>query len=119
MTPNSVICLLIISNLYFIIFLIFDIFKMLKVLDDMLFSHQFLSVDRLLFSIALHPTDDQSNRTLLCILAAFLESKFSHLPERLHSCYTFAPAHSQTTSSNSEEFFIQMVEYCKVIDFFG
>jgi len=80
----------------------------------MLFSHQFLSVDRLLFSIAIHPTDDQSNKTLLCMLAALLESKFSQLPERLHACYTFAPSHSQTTSSNSEEFFMQMVEYYKV-----
>lgn len=83
----------------------------------MLFSHQFLSVDRLLLSVAIHPTDDQSNKTLLCMLAALLESKFSQLPERLHACYTFAPSHSQTTSSNSEEFFMQMVEYYKVFYF--
>ncbi|CAK5084809.1 unnamed protein product [Meloidogyne enterolobii] len=91
----------------------YDLPHILKILNDMLFSHQFLSVDRLLFSIAIHPTDDQSNKTLLCLLAALLESKFSQLPERLHACYTFAPSHSQTTSSNSEEFFMQMVEYYK------
>uniref|UniRef100_A0A1I8BJS7 Mediator of RNA polymerase II transcription subunit 23 n=1 Tax=Meloidogyne hapla TaxID=6305 RepID=A0A1I8BJS7_MELHA len=91
----------------------YDLNHILKVLNDMLFSHQVLSVDRLLFSIALHPTDDQSSRTLICLLAALLESKFSQLPERLHACYTFAPPHSQTTSSNSEEFFMQMVEYYK------
>jgi hypothetical protein len=90
---------------------------MLKILNDMIFSHQFLSVDRLLFSIVLHPTDDQSNRTLICILAALLDSKFSQLSDRLHACYTFAPAHYHTTSSNSEKFFIQMSEYYKVFTF--
>jgi hypothetical protein len=61
-----------------------------------------------------HPTDDQSIRTLLCLLSALLDSKFSQLPERLHSSYAFAPLHSQTTSSNSDDFFMQISEYYKV-----
>jgi hypothetical protein len=90
-----------------------------QVLNGMLFAYQFLPIERLLFAIALHPTDDQSIRTLLCLLAAMLDPKISKLPERLHACYAFAPAHSQTTSSNSEDFFVKMAEYYKVFKIYS
>ncbi|KAL3077266.1 hypothetical protein niasHS_013255 [Heterodera schachtii] len=87
--------------------------RMVGVLNDMLFVHQFVSVERFLLSLALHPSDDSSIRTSLFLLAALLDNKLSSFYDRLHACHSFAPAHSNTTSANSEEFFIQIADFSK------
>uniref|UniRef100_A0A914HSB4 Mediator of RNA polymerase II transcription subunit 23 n=1 Tax=Globodera rostochiensis TaxID=31243 RepID=A0A914HSB4_GLORO len=86
--------------------------RMVAVLNDMLFVHQFISVERFLLSLALHPSDDSSIRTSLFLLATLLD-KFSSFSDRLHACHAFAPAHSNTTGSNSEEFFVQIADFFK------
>uniref|UniRef100_A0A183C914 Mediator of RNA polymerase II transcription subunit 23 n=1 Tax=Globodera pallida TaxID=36090 RepID=A0A183C914_GLOPA len=58
--------------------------RMVAVLNDMLFVHQFISVERFLLSLALHPSDDSSIRTSLFLLATLLD-KFSSFSDRLHA----------------------------------
>lgn len=86
---------------------------MVAILNDMLFVHQFITVERFLLSLALHPSEDSSIRASLYLLAVLLD-KFPSFSDRLRACFDFAPAHSHTTSSNSEEMFAQMAEFYKV-----
>uniref|UniRef100_A0A915EB73 Mediator of RNA polymerase II transcription subunit 23 n=1 Tax=Ditylenchus dipsaci TaxID=166011 RepID=A0A915EB73_9BILA len=85
---------------------------LLNVVNEMVFVHNCMPIERFLLAIVLHPNDDSSIEQALYLLGTLIK-KFPHFAQRIHNYCSFAPLYSNYSNSKSEDFFTKLADYYK------
>uniref|UniRef100_A0A7E4VNQ0 Mediator of RNA polymerase II transcription subunit 23 n=1 Tax=Panagrellus redivivus TaxID=6233 RepID=A0A7E4VNQ0_PANRE len=83
---------------------------LVKSLNDFIFKHGFVPLDRFFFQLVTHPGDDVSVRLGLELVALFVEDN-SNLDQRLSNLSNFLPSYFQMSYSHSHKYFLGMRQY--------
>lgn len=86
--------------------------QLCNIINEFIFKYQFLTLDRFLFQLVVHPNDDESIKLSLKFLDVFMKDNHQ-IDIRWKFLIEFLPSWQNMPFCESSNYFLKMVEYSK------